>query len=403
MYIARQPIFKSNLEVYGYELLYRSNEFVKVYDGTNSTRATASVLTNLYEIGIEEMTNHKKAFINFDAHFLSEEFPELIDSKNLVIEVLEDVVVDENIIERVKILKSKGYDIALDDFVEDLSVYPLGPYADIIKFDLLLTPLETIGKQISIALAGNKILLAEKIESEEVFLKAKKMGFTLFQGYFFSKPTLLKKSATKTTSKSQYVSLLNELKKEEPSYQIMAEIIERDVNLAYRLMRVIKSRSGDDLVYSIKRALTYMGLREIERWISILMVQELGSDKPKELMMLSLIRSKFAESISNHSSMSKVKHEMSMMGLFSTIDAMLNQTMEDALEDIALPKNIKEALCDQKGSLYPIYELMLAYEQGDFEKANQLALKIKIPPDTLFEEYFKAVKWADEMVKIIEK
>ncbi|MDK2867000.1 MAG: hypothetical protein PWP51_1112 [Clostridiales bacterium] len=401
MYIARQPIFKTNLDVYGYELLYRSDETTRVFDGTDATRATAGVLASLYEAGIEEITNRKKAFINFDAHFLHEDLPDFIATDEMVIEVLEDVIVDEALIERIKFLKSKGYRIALDDFVEDFATYPLVPYADIIKFDLLLTPLDTIRTQVVAALMQKKILLAEKIETEEVFDKAKAMGFTLFQGYFFSKPVVMKKSASKLNSKSQYLNILNELKQEEPSYQVMAEIIEKDVNLAYRLMRVIKSRSGDDLVYSIKRALTYMGLREIERWVSILMVQDLGSDKPKELTTLSLVRSKFAESIGVHSNLKRVKHEISMMGLFSTIDAMLNQPMADALVDIALPKNIKLALCDHSGPLYPIYALMLAYEQADFDTAATEAKKINIPTYALMTDYLEAVKWANEMTSMI--
>jgi len=402
MYIARQPIFKANLEVYGYELLYRSGNKNNSYDGKDATVATASVLAGLYEAGIEEITNKKKAFINFDAHFLNEDLPDFIDSGSMVIEVLEDVIVDEALVDRISFLKKKGYQIALDDFVESYSAYPLVPLADIIKFDLLLTPLESIRTTVNLALSQNKVLLAEKIESEDVFRKAREMGFTLFQGFFFSKPAIIEKSASKLASNSQYLLLLLELKNEEPSYQKMAEIIERDVNLAYRLMRVIKSRSGDDLVYSIKRALTYLGLNEIERWISILMIQDLGSDKPKELTTLSLLRSNFAEAICRHSSLKSVKHEASMMGLFSTLDAMLGLEMEDALADIALPEDVKSALCDSIGVLAPIYNLILAYEQADFEKAEKIAKKMKLSSEKLQNDYLVAVKWANEMTRLLE-
>jgi len=402
MYIARQPIFKTNLEVYGYELLHRSGEKKSSYDGGDATKATASVLAGLYEAGIEEITNKKKAFINFDAHFLNEDLPEFIDSGSMVIEVLEDVVVDEALVARIAYLKKKGYRIALDDFVESYQDYPLVPLADIIKFDLLLTPLDSIGSIVNLALSQNKILLAEKVETEEVFIKARDMGFTLFQGFFFSKPTIIKKSASKLASSSQYLLLLAELKNEEPSYQKMAEIIERDVNLAYRLMRVIKSRSGDDLVYSIKRALTYLGLNEIERWISILMIQDLGSGKPRELTTLSLLRSHFAEMICKHSTLKSVKHEASMMGLFSTLDAMLGLEMGEALTDIALPEDIKSALCDGIGILSPIFVLILAYEQADFETAERIAKKLKLSSQKLQEDYLDAVKWANEMTRLIE-
>ncbi|MGB4659071.1 MAG: EAL domain-containing protein [Mobilitalea sp.] len=399
MYIARQAIYNRSLKVYGYELLYRKGNQSEGFDGLSSTRASASVLGGLFESGIYQIVDDKYAFVNFDDELINSIALELIDPKQLVIEVLETIHVNERLIERLDFLKNKGYKIALDDFVEDLKSYPLSPYADIIKFDLIATPLDTISVNIKEALLQKKILLAEKVETEGEFQQAKRMGFHLFQGYYFSKPLLVNESKSHKSTKAQYLRLLNELKKEEPSYQKLAEIIEKDANLSYRLIKLSSLRSGTELIYSIKSALAYMGLNEIERWISILMLREMNTSKPDELMRISLIRTKFAELISIHSKYEKLKFSASIMGLFSVIDVMLNQKMVDALKDIALSTPITDALLYRKGELYPIYKIITVYETGDWEETEKISKDIGIDEKDIFNDYLYAVKWTREIME----
>ncbi len=402
MFIARQPIFNKQLEVYGYELLYRSSYQAAMYDGDSPMRATAVVLGGLFESGIKRIVDDKYALINIDAQFLYSNMVELVDSERLILELLEDIEIDEGLIDIIKKLKMKGYKIALDDFVNSVADYPLVPLADIIKFDLIATPLDSLVQEVKRAISMGKVLLAEKIEREEEFLKAREMGFQLFQGYFFSKPKIIEKSSDKTSSKAQYGRIIAELKKEEPSYQTLAEIIEHDANLAYRLMRAVSLRAGEERLYSIKRALTFMGLRDIERWINILMLQELGKSKPKELLIISLIRTKFAEGIAMHGKLKNIKFEASLMGLFSTLDALLDQSMEDALKDIALPNSITDALINHNGVLFPVYQLFLAYERGQWDKAIQIASSMEIEEITLINEYLQAIQWAKDIAQILE-
>ena len=402
MFIARQPIFNQKLKVYGYELLFRLDEKSENYDGVSSTGATATVISGLFECGVDCIVEDKYAFVNFDEKFIYSDSVELIGSDRLIIEMLEDINVDELLIERLRELKEKGYKIVLDDFVEDYKKYPLVPIANIIKYDLLLTPLNTIKAEVKTALSQNKILLAEKIETMDTFKEAKEMGFHLFQGFFFSKPSIKRKTYDRTVTKAQYFRILYELRKEEPSFTVLAEMIRRDVNLAYRLMRAINVRSGYNSVNSIKNALTFMGLKEIERWINILMLQDFGKSKPKELMRLSLIRTKFAEAISLHGEFHNLKHEASMMGLFSVMDAMLDQPMKEALEDTALPDSVLDALINNKGILSPIYDLFIAYEKGDFLQAKEISREIKVEESILYDEYLKSIQWARDVLRAID-
>ncbi|MFW5649315.1 MAG: EAL and HDOD domain-containing protein [Candidatus Alkaliphilus sp. MAG34] len=402
MFIARQPIFKKNLDIYGYELLYRSGSDSVQFDGISSHVATATVIEGLFESGVKHIVEDRWAFINFDEKIIHSNTLELIGPSKLIIEILEDVEINQDLIERIKFLKDKGYKIALDDFIEKYENYPLIPFADIIKFDLIATPLETIRADVYLALSQRKILLAEKIETKEEFLVAREMGFHLFQGYFFSKPSIAGKVCNKFPSKFQYIRLITELKKEEPSYLKLAKIIRNDVQLAYRLMRIVSVSSGDELTYSIKRALVFMGLWAIERWINILMIRDMGGTKPEELIRISLIRTKFAEAIAVYSKFKNLRHEASMMGLFSVLDAVLDMTMKEALEGITIPESIKDVLIYKEGALGDIHKLIVAYERGNWTKVINLSEKINISADALSREYLNSIKWAKGALGILK-
>lgn len=401
MYIARQAIFDRELKVYGYELLYRKSINSTQYDGVSSVQSSAAVLNGLYEIGLNKISDNKISFINFDSDFIHSDSLELIGPNDLVIEVLENVTMNDKLIQRIKYLKQRGYQIALDDFVSFYNTYPLVPLTDIIKFDILATPLDTIYKDVKKAIAQKKILLAEKIENIENFNQAKEMGFQLFQGYFFSKPYIVEKSSDVSSTKYQYTRLIAELNQLEPSYQKLAEIIELDVNLAYRLVKVSSMHVGEDLIYSIKNALTYMGLKSIHRWIHVLMIKELSSSKPDELMRISLVRSKFCESIAMHGNFFRKKYEASIMGLFSVIDAILDQTMKEALENVAITDAIKEALIYKTGDLMPVYDLMLAYEHAEWEHADILINQMNISEPEVNKAYLEALNWSTQIMDLM--
>lgn len=398
MFIARQPIFNAQLEVYGYELLFRLNSRSTQFGGVSSQGATAMVITGLFESGLENLIEDKIAFINFDEIFIHSEAVELIKPDRMIVEMLENIEVSSNLMTRLADIKAMGYSIALDDFAQTYQTYPLTPLADIIKYDLLVTPLDTIAADIPAGLAQGKTLLAEKVETQEEFLKAKALGFSLFQGYFFSKPRIAGRSFRATPSQIQYLQLMSEINATEPSFERLAELIEQDVTLTYRLLRLASFRAGSEQISSIKFALSYIGLREFERWISILMIHEASKDKPAELIKISLIRTRFAESLAKQAGLSEQEHDAALMGLFSVLDAILDQPMAVVLEGIALPQSILDALITGQGSLLPIYDLILAYEKGDWTRVETVAMALKIDDYAIYHDYRESIKWANNVI-----
>ena len=345
MFIARQPIFDKTKEVYGYELLFRGSNTSNAYNGTSAESSTAVVLGGLFEIGVDKIVGDKKAFVNFNYNSLMSNSIELVDPSTLIIEVLEDVEVDARLMRRLDSLHKEGYRIALDDFVQSIKDFKIVPVADIIKYDLIATPLDTIQDEVMEALRRKKVLLAEKVETEEEFIAARKMGFQLFQGYFFSKPVIIAGLKGKKPDITIYRRILNELHQEEPSFQGLAEILETDVSVAYRLVNVVSKKNEHDIQKGLKSALVKMGLTDFERWVHIMMLQDLSVNKPHELIRTSLIRSKFGELVANNTgSLYTRASEVSLMCLFSVLDAMLDLTMGEAMADLSISSDIKDAL-----------------------------------------------------------
>lgn len=400
MFIARQPIFDKTKEVYGYELLFRGSNTSNAYNGTSAESSTAVVLGGLFEIGVDKIVGDKKAFVNFNYNSLMSNSIELVDPSTLIIEVLEDVEVDARLMRRLDSLHKEGYRIALDDFVQSIKDFKIVPVADIIKYDLIATPLDTIQDEVMEALRRKKVLLAEKVETEEEFIAARKMGFQLFQGYFFSKPVIIAGLKGKKPDITIYRRILNELHQEEPSFQGLAEILETDVSVAYRLVNVVSKKDEHDIQKGLKSALVKMGLTDFERWVHIMMLQDLSVNKPHELIRTSLIRSKFGELVANNTgSLYTRASEVSLMCLFSVLDAMLDLTMEEAMADLSISSDIKDALVKREGALEPVLELAEAYEQADWEKLDRIASKLGIDSNRLGGWYMESIEWSDRIME----
>ncbi|HAN68947.1 MAG TPA: EAL domain-containing protein, partial [Halieaceae bacterium] len=135
-FLARQPILDRNLKLYAYELLFRSSSENCAPAGLDDDAATAQVLTNAMEIGIDRLSRGHITFINLPRQFLLD--PDLlpIEPVRVMLEILEDVVPDDDVLAGVESLRETGFKIALDDVVESESYDRLMPMVDTVKIDI---------------------------------------------------------------------------------------------------------------------------------------------------------------------------------------------------------------------------------------------------------------------------
>ncbi len=404
VFIARQPIFDRDQNVIAYELLYRTGE-MNFFDGSVSSNVATSILlmNSYFSFGMENLLGEEKAFINFDKHLIEADIPRLLNKELVVIELLEDIVPDPPFIEKVLSLKKEGYTIALDDYVEGYEYDQLTEIVDIIKFDFFENTQDQIAKLVKKWKRKGKILLAEKVETREVYDWAKDIGFDYFQGYFFSKPSMMK-SKKLDDNAFQYIQLMEELNKKEPNNGSISKIIETDVILTYKLLKLVNSSfSLSSQVNSINHALAILGSTAFEKWLSLAMVQNLSANKPSELTKSSMIRSAFMGNIAKETSMKNKLDEINLTGILSVLDALLDKSMEEIVETLPLSKDIKSALLFEASPYLPFCQLAFSYEKGDFEGLTSICESINYDYEKLPQAYFAAVKWAEELFAIMQE
>ncbi len=397
IYVARQPIFDIKKCIFGYELLFRT-DMANFFPEIEGNSATSQLLSNSFlNIGIEKIAGSNLAFINFTQELLLKQLPLMFSQDRLVVEILENVQPDIAVIEACQEIALNGFIIVLDDFFYKPSLEPLIEVADIIKIDIKATPLEEIGELVKKMTERGVDLLAEKVETHDEYKKALKMGFRYFQGFFFSKPEVLLGKEI-STPQMQLLEIMAEVNKEDFEFNRLEKMIVRDASISYKLMRLINSaffkRAKE--ISSIRQAIVMIGEAGIRRFLSLISMAGLAANKPDELIRVSLVRAKFCELLGNHSGNGEPS-ELFTLGLFSLIDAIMDDSMENLMSQIPLSGNIKEALISGTGDLSGYLSLVESYERGYWGEIEEAANIIGIDQGDLPRQYMESLSWADSM------
>ena len=394
--IARQPIFDFNRRLFAYELLFRGTED---HDANHmeGDRATTSLLSATFLTeGIDRISGYKPCFINFTTELLLKNIPASFPKDKVVIEILEDVQPTTEVISACRALSRQGYKIALDDFVYDRKLEPLIELADIIKIDIIDTPLDTIHKTLHRLSNHSKIqLLAEKVETYAEFEKALKLGFTYFQGYFFSKPEVLTIKEL-TAAKINLLHLLAEVSSGSTTVSRLTEIINHDVAISYKLLRFLNSAYFYRLekIESISQAIAYLGEQKLRRFLMLMIISEMATQKPQELVRLALVRAKFCELLAAASGKPEQQNNLFLLGLFSLLDAMLDSTMEYLVTKLPINDQVKDALIQQSGPLMPYLNAVTTYENKATQECVQAVARIGVARKDVYEIYLQSLEFA---------
>lgn len=394
--MVRQPIFDDRHEVVAYELLFHR---ASGGDTASDREMTSQVIANsLMDIGLHALTGDKPAYINFPRDMLLDDTAMLLPPERIGIEVLETVDVDDAVLEVVRRLKDKGFRIVLDDFEYDDSKRGLVELADIVKVDVLVNP--DIPATLSALRQSSVTLLAEKVETYEQHEQMKQLGFTQFQGYFFCRPQAVN-GVRLPESKLAVMRALRQASTAE-SIDQMFDVIGRDVNLSYKLLRYINSVALGVRVKieSIERALTMLGLENIQRWLAMLSMVMLGEDRPLELVRQTLLRGKLMEDLAQLQGLGRLP-DYFMLGMFSLLDALLDQPMETAVQEIALPEIVRQGLFDT-GSV-PARMLTLL---GDLERADWRGIAfgcrlLGLEFDAVMLAQVEAARWLEHYLTVL--
>ena len=393
--VARQPIFDPHQKVYAYELLFRSG-MDNFFDTSDPDQASTSVIVDsLLLMGMEKLTGGDRAFINCTRNVLIKGYAALLPKDKVVVEILESVEPDDEVVGACLRLKRAGFMLALDDFIYAERLEPLLPLVDFVKIDFReTTEMDRRALVEKLSPRGIK-MVAEKVETRSGLQQASAMGYTYFQGYFFSKPEIVVAQDI-PGYKLNYLRVLQAVNQPEINLVELENIIKLEASLTYKLLRYLNSAffGFRTEIRSIHHALALLGEEELKKWASLIAMAAMGADKPPELVVSVIVRAVFCESLAPRIGMMNRSNDLFLLGMMSLIDAVLDRPLPEILEKMPISHEVKEALLGVENRFRDVYETVIAYEAADWRSFAEKARKLNLDEETVPNLYLKSVEWA---------
>lgn len=396
--LARLAVFDRHLAVFGYEILFRAGD-EDLLLGPKPDRAGARMVEgSINSVGLGALTEGKKAFFNMTRRMLAEDIAALLPPARTVVEILHTVEPDEAIVARCADLKKRGYQIAVDAYTLRRGMAPMLALADIIKIDFRNT--DEAEQQTAVQRYGKPAvkLLADRVESHAELDRARRLGYSLYQGPFFCKPQELVRKEI-PTFKLNYLRILQRVNRPEIDFDELDSIIRQDLALSLKLLRYVNSAmfALPQRVDSIRQALRMVGVTVIRRWVSLLALAAMSEDKPQELIVTSLIRARFCEQIGPAAGLKTPDFDLFMLGLLSAVDAILDRPMLDILGDLPISADVKAALLGGKEGLGRVLGVTLVYEKGEWDLLPEVVGKLSLDVTKLPAFHREAVAWVAQI------
>ena len=368
VFIGRQPILDRDMNVFAYELRFHQG----LNPNKESLQATSELIKSTEDnIGFQAIVGHNNMMLHLPKDLLDvNNLPNLDPDTTLVLEIPNNVSKDVEVLKKLRDIRQAGSKIALDDFVDDDSSIKLAGISDYVKVDveahteiqlkLIIESLHHKGVQV----------IAEKVETEEMFNYLKKLGFDYFQGYFFTNPIIIngqKLSGNNLT----LLQLLAKVNDPATDFYELSQIVGQDVALSHKLLVAINNPTNmiPIRVETISDALKYMGLKRLKFWVNMLMLSNI-ENVPKELMITSLMRAKFCEIIAETSGQKTEKDSYFLVGLFSNLGAFFKVPIEDVVSEMPLADNLQQALVERVGPMGDAIRVLGAMEQASSVLGN---------------------------------
>ena len=396
--IGRQPILDRHERITAYELLFRSpgEDCANFVDPVAATSTV--VLGMLSGFGIERVLGTHQGFVNVDETMLFDDALELLPRESVVLELLESVRPTEAVVRRCDQLRELGWKLALDDHVYAPEYEPLYPLVDVVKIDLTVSPLETIGPALEQLRRHPLRLLAEKVETRQQFQDCHDLGFHLFQGYYFARPATIKRRRIDEGG-ATLLKLLRLLMEDADIREIEA-VFRGSPALTYSLLMLVNS-VGFGLrqrIGTVRQAIAMLGRQQMRRWIQLALFganDERGLDDP--LLDTAAVRATFMDQLARgHPTLGKTRDapdEAFMVGILSLLDKIYEVAMEDLVRSLSLSKNVAAALLQREGPFGELLRLVEQMERLEIDAALDQVRTLQMTREQVLEAQWNAFAW----------
>jgi c-di-GMP-related signal transduction protein len=399
VFVARQPILDPQRRTTAYELLFRSGP-ENVFPRVDGTFASARVLhDSLHVFGLDTLAPRQRIYVNVTRDILLKDVVRVLPPDRIVVEILETVTPDHEVLAVCRRLKRDGYMIALDDFVFRPDYKPLIELADVIKVDFIQTKGDARAGVFDLLGPNRSRMLAEKIETKEQFDEAVKLGYGLFQGYFFARPEMIA-ARDIPGFKLNYLRLLGLVCEATFDLAKVESVIKQDMALSIKLIRYLNSAAlgSRRRIDSIRHAIVLLGEEPFRKWVSLVTLTSMGVDVPGEVIVSSLVRARFCESLGPSTTEQLSPLSCFLVGLLSMVDVVIGRPLDEIVAQLAVESDVHAALIEHTGPLSRLLETAIAYERGDWGGVESGLGALGLTEAVAAESHRQALGWTREML-----
>ena len=393
-YIVRQPIKDAEGSILGYEILYHGEN--QAFSDDSSTASDFAAADTIYRFLTQNSTKVFKGslnFMTFTTMLLMKKTPKLFDSEELVIQLDDSVIIHPLSMHFVKQYAKEGYKIAVNEFQFAPRYLALLDDIDFIKINIGSSTDSNLRNTIDIARSMSKKCIVTGVDTEEQYNKAVALGADAYEGTFVAE-RMMTVAHSSSYMKGNFFRLMVALTRDEPDVGEIEQLISMDASLSFGLLKMANSAyfALRTRATTIQQAIMTLGLRQLRQWVYLLSASSADnqiSKESEEFLKRSFMRATFCSELMNHAKgVPMSKSEAYMMGMFSTLNYLIDAPMEEILEEIPLADEVKAALLHREGPCGKLYELILSYETANWERITTLADELKIPQQLLTSIYF---------------
>jgi EAL and modified HD-GYP domain-containing signal transduction protein len=389
VYVARQPVLDKNSDICAYEVLYRDAKQSSKFD--NDRHASASVIsTVLNQFGTKRILGDKHAFVKVDEKFLLNDIIFSVPKEFFIFSIFASVKMSERVVERIEQLRAKGYLLGIDNINlnEDVmekyrAVMPYLSY-----FKIFVEESAGLKQSIEMLHAKNIKVIGVKIEDEESFELAKKLGCDAFEGYYFAQPKIME-NAQYNPTRMAVLRLYNMLM-EDRNIDEAADEFEKNPEITVQLLQFINSAafSFKKKISSIHHVIVLIGRIQLAKWLMLMIYSKSVTSgiETSPLMLMVKNRTELMERILKEvrpNARSNMLGEAYMVGVLSLMDTLFSMPLEEILNNINVSDEVKEALLEDRGLFGEIYKVVRSSEHMDINTIVDFEMKYRLAPNKI--------------------
>lgn len=402
-FVVRQAIKDRDENIVGYEILFQDDK-EGLYNSSNDAMA-ADTIANFLMQNNDRIFNDKLIFMTFTPSLLFRNTPKIFEPESLVIQIEDNILVHPLSTVLIQKYQKAGYKFAINDFQFAPRYFSMMEYIDYFKVNVknkgsgnAKTSLANI---IRMTQGFKKKCIAVGVDTREDYELAMELKADYLEGTYIS-DALVGKANKMDYLEGNFFQLVVAVTKDEPDLMEVEMIVSRDAYLSYALMKMVNSAyfAFRKKISSIRQALVTIGITQLKQWVYLLSLKDKSDSGSEEVLRMSFLRATFCSKLTKYmSGFILSQGDAYMMGMFSTLDYMVDATMEEILDEIPIPDEIKDAILYKTGKCGLLLDLVLYYEKADWKNITRLAAELGIPKNAIAQIYFDCVEEVNQIWK----